>query len=212
MKKLKRKSLNVIILCFLILVIDVSKSIGQDRQLLAYYECTISLKTPLKKDGKLKVVSNFGDTTVTDYSLPTTIDVLHIISKFKVLSTSNSTTIYAPFEISKSWKNSEKIIVDSVKLISNSWYSYKDGTSIRIGAKKIYFTETGERKRILGYNCKKIIGFYENDGAICELWVSDELPRTLIPTKELIPTFGGILACKFLSSGISIQAISILSL
>lgn len=208
MKKLKRRFPKKDLLCIL-LILTGFNSLSQSKPTIVYYECAINLKAPFNKSESLKIISNDSDTTLTTYSAPPSVDVRHILSKFKVVATANSSTIYKPFEVSESWRNPVTNSPDSIQYNGKFWYYFNKGKSTRNSSRKITFTETGEKKLLLGYNCRRIVGIYSETGIEVELWITEELPNTMMPTSELSPTVGGVLSCSFPLSGVSYLATNI---
>jgi|GEM_PF-6806306 len=204
MMKRKEKFLKVSSFAFFSILLLGLNATGQVNKTVVYYDCVMNLKAAFAGDDGLKIVSGSNDTTISNFSIPDSIDIVQTISKFKVAGDSKSATIYKPFYVSNGWRNFEKNSFDSVQYLSSSWRLFKNGKSHDLLSNNIQFIETSEQKIILGYICKKIIAVQSDKNTTYELWVTAELPKTLMPVRDLSPTFGAVLLCTVPASGISV--------
>ena len=178
------------------------------QDIVVTYENFISLNHQLERNPSLKIINN-GDTVSNNFSFPEGLELTTFLSRFEVKGNPSTATIFRAKETSNSWKNSEDV-PDSTKLAFGRWFSYKNGIETELWPEKMELESTGDFKTILGFKCQKFIGKSKVDPAILdEIWVTSELPRTLVPNYSISTEYGAVLEGKFNRSGISFKATNI---
>lgn len=103
---------------------------------------------------------------------------------------------------------------DSIVLKDDRWKSYKSNNSNFIEFNDASFTKTHKKKYILGFECEQYsnIGNISLDTTNTFVWVTTELPRSIIPVAGLRPMVGAILEYENLSSKAHLIATNITSI
>jgi hypothetical protein len=176
------------------------------------YDCELTIKQKLSGVDSIKIISNFENGKIP-LNLPDFINLKILVSSITSIGDNNWSKIIQYNNSNSGWKNFDKNVqYDSIIYINQSWFEFKNNSSIDIGALKLEYTFLEEEKEILGYKCSKV-NFYSNiDSSSGYIWITQSLPSTLMPFGGYKPLRGAILECNFINSGIRYVAKSIIEI
>lgn len=86
---------------------------------------------------------------------------------------------------------------DKLVFKRNKWFGYKNNVKEEIKLIETALIETDEYKIILGYRCRKFTVREIKNDLVFEVWVTPQLPSTLIPGAGFKPFPGAVLEMNF---------------
>ncbi|MEJ7626089.1 MAG: hypothetical protein WKF35_04430 [Ferruginibacter sp.] len=91
----------------------------------------------------------------------------------------------------------------------NKWYSYKKHKIVELSQIRYSSISTNLYKTISGYKCRKYLINVINGNNDFEIWITNQLPSTLMPGGGYKPFPGAVLEMFFPDSGESFKALKV---